>query len=87
MANVVTSGAASVLQLRSVGGAVNDLAPDATAYAHRQQNFSLVVSTSEQRQPQLDAAWDAGIALHTSGAYLNLGTARDDATLRRAYPP
>ena len=44
MADLLTSGAAIVLQLRSVGGQVNDVAPEATAYAHRSQNFSVVVA-------------------------------------------
>ena len=29
------------MQIRSVGGAVNDVDPEATAYAHRTQNFAL----------------------------------------------
>ena len=41
MADLITSGAAIVLQLRSVGGQVNDVAPEATAYAHRSHNFSV----------------------------------------------
>ena len=36
---LVLSGDAPILQIRAVGGAVNDVAPDATAYAHRTQNF------------------------------------------------
>jgi FAD/FMN-containing dehydrogenase len=86
LAGLVNSHTASVLQLRSVGGAVNDLAPDATAYAHRQQNFSVVVASHGPRS-ELDAAWASGIVPHVRGSYLNLGTDRDDAALRRAYPP
>jgi FAD/FMN-containing dehydrogenase len=86
MADLVDSRTATVLQLRSVGGAVNDLAPDATAYAHRRQNFALVAASLGPRA-ELDAAWEAGLAPHVSGTYLNLGTERDDAVLRRAYPP
>ena len=84
LAGLVDSQTAHVLQLRSVGGAVNDLAPDATAYAHRDQRFSVVAGS---RGSELDGAWEAGVAPHIRGAYLNLGTARDDITLRRAYPP
>jgi len=29
-----------MVQIRSVGGAINDVAPGATAYAHRHKNFS-----------------------------------------------
>lgn len=82
----VDAQAADVLQLRSIGGAVNDLAPDATAYAHRQQHFSVVLASRGPRA-ELDAVWEAGVARHSRGTYLNLGTDRDDATLRRAFPP
>ena len=50
MAELLTSGAAGILQLRSVGGAVNDIGAGATAYAHRTQNFSLVAATSRGRR-------------------------------------
>lgn len=70
-----------------MGGAVNDLVPDATAYAHRSAAFSLVAVTLRQRRDALDAAWDAGIGRHVDGTYLNLERQRDEATLRRAFPP
>jgi FAD/FMN-containing dehydrogenase len=87
MADLLTSGAANILQLRSVGGAVNDIAAEATAYAHRTQNFSLVVATSRSRRPQLESAWDEGIAGYLRGTYLNLEAERDETVLRRAFPP
>lgn len=37
---LVRSGEAPMMQVRSVGGAVNDLGAGATAYAHRTQNFA-----------------------------------------------
>ena len=82
MAELITSGAASVLQLRSVGGQVNAIAPEATAYAHRSQNFSVVVAAPRSRASQLDP-----ITRYTRGTYLNLETERDERVLRRAYPP
>jgi FAD binding domain len=87
MADLLTSGLASILQLRSVGGAVNDVAADATAYPHRTQNFSLVVATPRARRPQLEAAWNQGLASQLRGTYLNLETERDETVLRRAFPP
>ena len=46
---------APFIQIRSVGGAVNDVDAMATAYAHRHQNFSVnaVGSTLEQLNPVL----------------------------------
>src|SRR5699024_8883808 len=46
-----------MLQIRSVGGVINGVPPDATAYAHRHQNFS-VVAVSTAPQVALNAAWD-----------------------------
>ena len=40
-AALATSGEAPLIQIRQVGGAINDLDPMATAYAHRTQNFCL----------------------------------------------
>ena len=40
-AALAASGEAPLIQIRQVGGAINDLDPMATAYAHRTQNFCL----------------------------------------------
>jgi alkanesulfonate monooxygenase SsuD/methylene tetrahydromethanopterin reductase-like flavin-dependent oxidoreductase (luciferase family) len=41
LAELLRSGVAAVLAIRSVGGAVNDVPPQATAYAHRHQRFNV----------------------------------------------
>jgi FAD/FMN-containing dehydrogenase len=89
MAALVDSKAALILQLRSVGGAVNDVVADATAYAHRHQGFSVVGVGPRERLAELDAAWNAGLGSSLDGTYLNLETERgqDDSVVRRAYPP
>ena len=48
LAELLAAGDADMLQLRAVGGAVNDVDPAATAYAHRTQNFSLARVRPEQ---------------------------------------
>jgi FAD/FMN-containing dehydrogenase len=55
---------APMLQIRSVGGAVNDVDPLATAYAHRTQNFALNAVGH-------DLDWDATVHPHTNGLYLS----------------
>ena len=71
-------------QIRSVGGAVNDVDPMATAYAHRTQNFCLNgVGTTQER---LDAAWDDHIAPHTNGLYLSFDTDDRPERLHDAFP-
>lgn len=82
-----TTGPEPVLvQMRSLGGAVNDTGPEATAYAHRHQN-TLVVATAfpPHGRPELTKAWDA-LATYTEGAYVNFESHPDETTFRHAYP-
>jgi alkanesulfonate monooxygenase SsuD/methylene tetrahydromethanopterin reductase-like flavin-dependent oxidoreductase (luciferase family) len=81
---LVGSGAGPFVQLRAVGGAVNDVDPAATAYAHRHQNFSLnAVGSSLAR---LNPAWDALLAPHTDGLYLSFDTDTRPERLHDAFP-
>ncbi|MEV4630008.1 FAD-binding protein [Micromonospora sp. NPDC049523] len=76
----------SMLQLRSVGGAVNDVPPDATAYAHRHQQALFVASAFPAQQGALlDTAWSP-LAPHVDGAYVNFESRPDSASFARAYP-
>jgi alkanesulfonate monooxygenase SsuD/methylene tetrahydromethanopterin reductase-like flavin-dependent oxidoreductase (luciferase family)/FAD/FMN-containing dehydrogenase len=81
-ARLIASGAAHWFQIRTVGGAVSDVAPDATAYAHRSANFSVVVMGSNLAS--LDAAWSE-FAPHYSGAYLSFDTRL--GIVDDAFPP
>ncbi|MFI2103506.1 LLM class flavin-dependent oxidoreductase [Isoptericola sp. NPDC019693] len=78
------SGEAYFLQIRATGGAGNDVAPDATAYAHRHQNFLLSAMSSSQGR--LDAAWDALVAPHTDGLYLSFDTDTRPERISDAFP-
>ncbi|MBE8477435.1 FAD-binding oxidoreductase [Streptomyces justiciae] len=76
----------ALLQLRSLGGAVNDVGPDETAYSHRHQRTLVVASMfPPDDRADLDRAWQA-LALHTDGAYVNFESHPDDVTRDRAYP-
>ncbi|BCJ52532.1 hypothetical protein Asp14428_40070 [Actinoplanes sp. NBRC 14428] len=83
-ADLLAGGAVHWFQIRTVGGAVSDVPPDATAYAHRSANFSLVVMGSVERR--LDAAW-AGMAGHVEGLYLNFETGTGPDKVAAAFPP
>jgi FAD/FMN-containing dehydrogenase len=75
---------APMLQIRPVGGAVNDLHPMATAYAHRTQNFAVsAVGTSLAR---LNDRWDEGLAPHLHGLYVSFNTDDRPERLREAFP-
>ncbi|MGQ5261726.1 FAD-binding oxidoreductase [Micromonospora sp. ZYX-F-536] len=82
----VTGPGRAVVQLRSVGGAVNDVAPDATAYAHRHQNTLVVASVfPPQGGAALDSAW-RGVAGRADGAYVNFESRPDPTGFARIYP-
>ncbi len=70
-AHALASGEVFFFQLRSAGGAVADVAPDATAYAHRTANFS--VAAVGARADGLDREW-ARMSDHFSGMYLSFDT-------------
>ncbi|WP_028046372.1 LLM class flavin-dependent oxidoreductase [Cellulomonas sp. URHE0023] len=86
LGDLVASGVSDMVQLRSVGGAVNDLDPSATAYAHRTQNFSLAAAVRGSRRAQIDQWWER-LAPHLDGVYLSFETDQSPARLAQAFPP
>ncbi len=79
---LVESGTSRFFQVRSVGGAVADVPPDATAYGHRSAGFSIVAFGSDAAR--LDGYWSRLRALG-SGLYLSFETSRDPALLEQAF--
>jgi hypothetical protein len=74
-----------IMQFRSVGGAVNDVARDATAYPHREQNFSVLAATVPDRRLRLDKLW-AELYPHLDGMYLSFESDTDPERLLDAWP-
>jgi alkanesulfonate monooxygenase SsuD/methylene tetrahydromethanopterin reductase-like flavin-dependent oxidoreductase (luciferase family)/FAD/FMN-containing dehydrogenase len=83
-ARMLETGAVYFFQIRAVGGAVADVDPEATAYAHRSANFSVVALGS--RHERLDAVWDELID-HFRGLYLSFETDLRPERLMDAFPP
>jgi alkanesulfonate monooxygenase SsuD/methylene tetrahydromethanopterin reductase-like flavin-dependent oxidoreductase (luciferase family) len=81
---VIASGAAAFFQIRSVGGAVADVASEATAYAGRDAAFSIVALGSSAAR--LDAAW-APLERLSVGMYLSFDTRQGPEVVQRAFPP
>ena len=81
---MLTSGDSYFFQLRSVGGAVSDVDPDATAYAHRDANFSAVAMG--QGFARLDRSW-RNVAAHTSGLYASFESSDRPERIGEAFPP
>jgi FAD/FMN-containing dehydrogenase len=82
-ARLVRSGATSFFQIRAAGGAVHDVPADATAYAHRSANFSVLAFGGSRRR--LDALWDA-MAEHFDGLYVSFETDPRPERLADAWP-
>ena len=82
--NLIRSGAVYFFQIRSVGGAVGDIPSDATAYAHRSANFSVVAFGASKER--LDKAWET-LAAHSTGLYLSFETDQRPERIGEAWPP
>ncbi|QUW83945.1 FAD-binding oxidoreductase [Streptomyces mirabilis] len=76
---------AGMVQLRSVGGAVNDAPPEAMAYSHRTQNFSLMAATVPTLRDDLDQRWER-LHPHLNGLYLSFETRTGRQQLEDAFP-
>ncbi len=70
-------------QIRALGGATADVAPEATAFAHRWANFSVVAFGANRGH--LDAAWDQLGPFE--GSYLSFETDPRPERLPEAFPP
>jgi FAD/FMN-containing dehydrogenase len=84
LSSLVRSGDSYLLSIRAVGGAISDVAEDATAYAHRSANFS--VSAFGSHPDRFTEAWDA-LAEHFSGLYLSFDTDLRPERVKDAFPP
>jgi hypothetical protein len=82
----------AVVQLRPLGGAIARVAPDATAYAHREWPLMFNVAAIVTGVEHLDAqqSWieslAADIAKGTPGAYVGFSLSDDEEQVRRIYP-
>ncbi|RSM73023.1 FAD-binding oxidoreductase [Kibdelosporangium aridum] len=76
----------ALVQLRALGGAINDVKPDETAYVHRHQQ---VMATLTQFQPtgdaELTAVWKI-LEPHADGVYRGFDSRWDKDLFRRAFP-
>jgi alkanesulfonate monooxygenase SsuD/methylene tetrahydromethanopterin reductase-like flavin-dependent oxidoreductase (luciferase family) len=73
------------LSIRSVGGAVNDVDPAATAYPHRHQNFSITSVGLGSRPGDFRRHWD-DLRPHLDGLYLSFETDERPQRLHDAFP-
>lgn len=89
--DVIAQSTGQILQIRSLGGAMNRVAPDATAFAHR-NNEVLIVSPTFVAPDASDAAIKEALApwrniqAFSSGAYCSFFTQDTDEAIAAAYP-
>lgn len=81
---LIATGAVHFFQIRSLGGAISDVDPDATAYAHRGANFQVVAFGA--RRDRLDTLWE-DLYPHFEGLYLSFESDPRPARLLDAFPP
>lgn len=81
-----------MVQIRSLGGAMARVSPQATAFAHRENEALVIVpafapsnATEEQAQHIRQTAWGP-LEPVTSGAYINFLSDASDASVAAAYP-
>ncbi|MFI6261846.1 LLM class flavin-dependent oxidoreductase [Micromonospora sp. NPDC051006] len=82
---LLASGVVYFFHIRSVGGAVTDVDPDAMAWSHRGVNFH--VSAFGRHRGRLDALWDDLFAGQLRGTYLSFETDQRPERLADAFPP
>jgi FAD binding domain len=80
---LLRTGDVYFFQLRSMGGAIADVAPDATAFAHRDAAFQVTAMGADR--DALDLAWDKLLG-HFDGLYLSFETDLRPERLERAFP-
>ena len=85
LGQLVRDGFGGMVQIRSVGGAVNDVPPEATAYAHRHQNFS-VTAISRHDPAGFDAGWSV-VRESMDGVYLSFESDHAPERVLDAFPP
>ncbi|MER7443564.1 LLM class flavin-dependent oxidoreductase [Micromonospora avicenniae] len=84
-ARLLASGVVYFFHIRSIGGAVTDIDPDAMAWSHRNANFH--VTAFGRHRARLDALWDGLLAEHLRGTYLSFETDLRPERLAEAFPP
>ncbi|MCI0393633.1 MAG: FAD-binding oxidoreductase, partial [Chloroflexi bacterium] len=82
-ARLIRSGVVYFFQIRSMGGAVSDVDPDATAFGNRSANFQVTAFGASRER--LNALWDQ-LHPYFEGLYLSFDTDLRPERLNDAFP-
>ncbi|WP_405970471.1 FAD-dependent oxidoreductase [Streptomyces sp. NBC_00988] len=84
--DVAASPGGALVQLRSLGGAINDIDPGANAYSHRHQQVLAIISVFPHLGGvDLDTV-AAPVRAFADGAYRSFDSRPDQAAFARAFP-
>ncbi|SDE64440.1 FAD-binding oxidoreductase [Auraticoccus monumenti] len=83
-ARLLADGGVHFFMLRSMGGAIADVDPGATAFAHRDAAFS--ISAMGRSAAEVDRSWDV-LRPHLTGSYLSFDSSTDPDRVHQAFPP
>ncbi|WP_417562361.1 LLM class flavin-dependent oxidoreductase [Microbacterium sp.] len=81
---MLRTGDVYFFQVRPVGGAVAEVADDATAYAHRSANFSITAFGADRER--LDRSWRP-VDAYAQGMYLSFDSSQRPERITEAFPP
>jgi FAD/FMN-containing dehydrogenase len=90
--DAIADSPGQILQIRSVGGAMNRVPPDATAFAHRNSEVFIVsplILDPDVSDENVQAALEPWRTLASSGqgAYVNFFSEATDTEVAAGYPP
>ena len=85
IAELVREARVPWLNFRHLGGAVNDVPTDATAWAHRSQEVCFTAFDLHADRRSLDPAWQR-FAPFTHGSYQNLESDLSERTVHEIFP-
>lgn len=83
-ARLLSTGQVYFFELRAMGGAIADVSPEETAFAHRSSAFQLTAMGGDEQA--LNQVWDP-LRRHFHGLYLSFETDLRPERLRDAFPP
>jgi FAD/FMN-containing dehydrogenase len=83
-ATLLKCGAAYFFQVRTLGGAIADVDPNATAYAHRDAGFHITAMGADSGR--LDRSWET-LRQHMGGLYLSFESTLSATAVGDAFPP
>ena len=83
-AELLAQGCVHFFQVRTLGGAIADVDPSATAYAHREAGFHITAMGIDAQQ--LDRSWDK-LRAHLDGLYLSFESGDRPGRISDAFPP